>query len=197
LERNPAAARLTELLGNVTFLERPFHPTTLVSVVQTGPRGRRRQYECQHLNEELESRVEERTSELAAVTTSTPVPMAASLSSCRCMPIAPYRPARSTFRPVVQGTQTAVVVGPSGEEIFTDKYGRVKVQFHWDRDGKNDADSSCWVRVGQNWAGKRWGASFWPRIGQEVIVFHDQHAAATQRRFRHVQRPPESSRAEG
>jgi signal transduction histidine kinase len=66
LERNPAAARLTELLGNVTFLERPFHPTTLVSVVQTGLRGRRRQYECQHLNEELESRVEERTAELAA-----------------------------------------------------------------------------------------------------------------------------------
>jgi type VI secretion system secreted protein VgrG len=92
-------------------------------------------------------------------------------NSFTCIPIAlPYRPARSTFRPVVQGTQTAVVVGPSGEEIFTDKYGRVKVQFHWDRDGKNDADSSCWVRVGQNWAGKRWGASFWPRIGQEVIV---------------------------
>jgi signal transduction histidine kinase len=66
LERNPAAARLTELLGNVTFLERPFHPTTLVSVVQTGLRGRRRQYECQHLAEELESRVVERTTELAA-----------------------------------------------------------------------------------------------------------------------------------
>ena len=92
-------------------------------------------------------------------------------NSFTCIPAAlPYRPARGTFRPVVQGTQTAVVVGPAGEEIFTDKYGRVKVQFHWDRDGKNDADSSCWVRVGQNWAGKRWGASFWPRIGQEVIV---------------------------
>ncbi|HEY2137542.1 MAG TPA: ATP-binding protein [Xanthobacteraceae bacterium] len=66
LERNPAAARLMELLGSVTFLERPFHPTTLVSVVQTGLRGRRRQYECRHLNEQLESRVEERTAELAA-----------------------------------------------------------------------------------------------------------------------------------
>jgi signal transduction histidine kinase/ActR/RegA family two-component response regulator len=65
LERNPAAARLTEEMGNVTFLERPFHPTTLVSVVQTGLRGRRRQYECRRLNEELESRVEERTQELA------------------------------------------------------------------------------------------------------------------------------------
>ena len=66
LERNPAAAQLTETLGNVTFLERPFHPTTLVSVVQTGLRGRRRQYECRRLNEELELRVEERTAELAA-----------------------------------------------------------------------------------------------------------------------------------
>jgi signal transduction histidine kinase len=66
LERNPAAAALTAVLGNVTFLERPFHPTTLVSVVRTGIRGRQRQYECQKLNEELESRVHERTSELAA-----------------------------------------------------------------------------------------------------------------------------------
>jgi signal transduction histidine kinase len=66
LERNPAAAQLTEKLGNVTFIERPFHPTTLVSVVQTGLRGRRRQYECRRLNEELESRVGERTEELAA-----------------------------------------------------------------------------------------------------------------------------------
>jgi signal transduction histidine kinase/CheY-like chemotaxis protein len=66
LERNPAAAQLVETLGNVTFLERPFHPTTLVSVVQTGLRGRQRQYECRRLNEELESRVQERTSELGA-----------------------------------------------------------------------------------------------------------------------------------
>jgi type VI secretion system secreted protein VgrG len=92
-------------------------------------------------------------------------------NSFTCLPIAlPYRPPRSSPRPVVQGTQTAVVVGPPGEEIFTDKFGRVKVQFHWDRDGKNNIDSSCWIRVGQLWAGKRWGASFWPRIGQEVIV---------------------------
>ncbi len=81
-----------------------------------------------------------------------------------------FRPPRVTPHPTVKGTQTAVVVGPTGEEIFTDKYGRVKVQFHWDREGKNDTDSSCWVRVGQPIAGRRWGASFWPRIGQEVIV---------------------------
>lgn len=81
-----------------------------------------------------------------------------------------FRPARTTPKPFVQGTQTAVVVGPAGEEIFTDKYGRVKVQFHWDREGKHDVGSSCWVRVTQPWAGKRWGASFWPRVGQEVIV---------------------------
>jgi type VI secretion system secreted protein VgrG len=92
-------------------------------------------------------------------------------NSFSCIPAGlPFRPARSSPRPVVPGTQTAVVVGPKGEEIFTDKYGRVKVQFHWDRDGKNDAGSSCWVRVAQLWAGKRWGASFWPRIGQEVVV---------------------------
>jgi type VI secretion system secreted protein VgrG len=82
----------------------------------------------------------------------------------------PFRPKRLTAKPVVQGSQTAVVVGPKGEEIFTDKYGRIKVQFHWDRQGKNDEDSSCWVRVAQMSAGRRWGTSFWPRIGQEVLV---------------------------
>jgi len=65
LERNPTADKLTRALGNVSFLERPFHPTTLVSIVQTSLRGRRRQYECRRLNEELESRVQERTTELA------------------------------------------------------------------------------------------------------------------------------------
>jgi type VI secretion system secreted protein VgrG len=83
---------------------------------------------------------------------------------------APYRPARLTPRPVVQGPQTAVVVGPKGEEIYTDKYGRVKVQFFWDREGKKDENSSCWIRVAENWAGKQWGIVFHPRIGQEVIV---------------------------
>ena len=88
-----------------------------------------------------------------------------------CFPAAlPFRPPRLTPIPTVKGTQTAVVVGPKGEEIFTDKYGRVRVQFHWDRAGKLAPDSSCGVRVGQPIAGRRWGASFWPRIGQEVIV---------------------------
>ncbi|HEU4389591.1 MAG TPA: type VI secretion system tip protein TssI/VgrG, partial [Blastocatellia bacterium] len=92
-------------------------------------------------------------------------------NSFTCIPAAlPFRPQRRTPRPFVQGSQTAVVVGPPGEEIFTDKYGRVKVQFHWDREGKNDADSSCWVRVGTLWAGKQWGVIHIPRIGQEVIV---------------------------
>jgi type VI secretion system secreted protein VgrG len=81
-----------------------------------------------------------------------------------------YRPARVTPTPVVRGSQTAIVVGPAGEEIYVDKYGRVKVQFHWDREGKYNENSSCWMRVSQNWAGKRWGAMFIPRIGQEVIV---------------------------
>lgn len=82
----------------------------------------------------------------------------------------PFRAPRRTAKPVVQGPQTAVVVGKSGEEIWTDKYGRIKVQFHWDRYGKFDENSSCWVRVAQVWAGKTWGAIHTPRIGQEVIV---------------------------
>ncbi len=81
-----------------------------------------------------------------------------------------FRPARTTAKPAVKGPQTAVVVGPQGEEIHTDEHGRVKVQFHWDRYGKSDANSSCWVRVTQVWAGKNWGGIQIPRIGQEVIV---------------------------
>jgi type VI secretion system secreted protein VgrG len=85
-----------------------------------------------------------------------------------------FRPPRTTAKPIIAGTQSAVVVGPKGEEIYTDKYGRVKVQFHWDREGKNDQKSSCWIRVAQPIAGRRWGGSFWPRIGQEVVVaFHE------------------------
>jgi type VI secretion system secreted protein VgrG len=88
-----------------------------------------------------------------------------------CLPFElPYRPPCSTPRPQVRGCQTAYVVGPSGEEIYTDKYGRIKVQFHWDRDGKTDDKSSCWVRVASFWAGKNWGAIHLPRIGQEVVV---------------------------
>ena len=81
-----------------------------------------------------------------------------------------YRPYLKTPRPRIYGTQTAIVVGPPGEEIFTDKYGRVKVQFHWDRHGKANSDSSCWVRVAQTLAGNKWGAMFIPRIGMEVLV---------------------------
>ena len=89
-----------------------------------------------------------------------------------CIPSAlPFRPARTTPRPTVEGTQTAVVVGSLPvEQIFTDKYGRVKVQFFWDRKGKFDADSSCWIRVATAWAGKGWGQINIPRIGHEVIV---------------------------
>ena len=82
----------------------------------------------------------------------------------------PYRAARITPKPMVQGPQTAIVVGKAGEEIWTDKYGRVKVQFHWDRYGKADENSSCWVRASHPWAGKNWGAIAIPRMGQEVII---------------------------
>jgi len=92
-------------------------------------------------------------------------------NSFTCIPAnTPFRAQQVTPKPMVQGPQTAVVVGKSGEEIWTDKYGRVKVQFHWDRYGEKNEVSSCWVRVSQNWAGKNWGAMFIPRIGQEVIV---------------------------
>ncbi len=81
-----------------------------------------------------------------------------------------FRPARVTPKPHVQGPQTAMVVGPKGKEIYTDKYGRIKVQFHWDRDGKRDEKSSCFIRVAQAWAGKNWGFIMIPRIGHEVVV---------------------------
>lgn len=83
----------------------------------------------------------------------------------------PYRAPRVTPKPVVQGPQTAIVVGPKGEEIYTDQYGRVKCQFHWDRHGNADQDSSCWIRVAQNWAGKKWGSFNLPRIGQVIVDF--------------------------
>ena len=82
----------------------------------------------------------------------------------------PYRPPRVARKPAIHGSQTAVVVGKSGEEIWTDNYGRVKVQFFWDRQGRYDENSSCWVRVAQGWAGKQWGMIHIPRIGQEVVV---------------------------
>ena len=82
----------------------------------------------------------------------------------------PYRPARVTPKPTVAGPQTAVVVGPAGQEIYTDPYARVKVQFMWDRLGQADENSSCWIRVAQVWAGRNWGGIYNPRVGQEVIV---------------------------
>jgi len=81
-----------------------------------------------------------------------------------------FRPARVTPKPVVKGIQNAWVTGPKGEEIYTDSYGRVKVQFPWDRQGKKDDKTSCWVRVSSLWAGKGWGVIYIPRIGQEVLV---------------------------
>jgi type VI secretion system secreted protein VgrG len=83
-----------------------------------------------------------------------------------------YRPQRLTPKPRTQGPQTAVVVGPKGEEIWVDKFGRVKVQFHWDRIGAMDENSSCWVRVSSTWAGSNFGGIFIPRIGMEVIIDH-------------------------
>ena len=82
----------------------------------------------------------------------------------------PYRAPRITRKPVVEGPQTAIVVGDPAQEIWTDEYGRVQVQFHWDRKGERDQNSSCFVRVAQAWAGANWGSMHIPRIHQEVIV---------------------------
>ncbi|MGV2873942.1 type VI secretion system Vgr family protein [Colwellia sp. E150_009] len=105
-----------------------------------------------------------------ATTTTTEEP---ELYTCKYTAIpanAIYRPQVSAIKPKITGPQTAMVVGKSGEEIWTDKYGRVKVLFHWDRYGEADEKSSCWIRVSQNWAGKGWGTMQIPRIGQEVLV---------------------------
>lgn len=82
----------------------------------------------------------------------------------------PYRLTSLTEIPEISGPQTATVVGKAGEEIWTDEHGRVKVQFHWDRYGSADENSSCWIRVSEAWSGKGYGTVFLPRIGQEVIV---------------------------
>ena len=88
-----------------------------------------------------------------------------------CIPAATtFRPPSATPPPRIDGVQTAVVVGKSGDEIYTDKYGRIKIQFHWDRYGAKDENSSCWVRVATQWAGNKWGSVTIPRVGQEVVV---------------------------
>lgn len=112
-----------------------------------------------------------------------------------CIPLdVVYRPGRKTPKPLMEGPQTAIVVGPSNEEIYTDEFGRVKVQFFWDRLGKRDENSSCWVRVSQAWAGAGWGAMFLPRIGQEVIIDFlegdPDHPVITGRLYDGMNRPP-------
>jgi len=92
-------------------------------------------------------------------------------NSFECMPFSvPYRPPHKTRKPIVEGVQTAMVVGPSGDDIYFDDLGRVKVQFHWDREGQNNENSSCWIRVSDGYAGQKHGIQFTPLIGDEVIV---------------------------
>ncbi len=82
----------------------------------------------------------------------------------------PFRAPLTTPQPIIPGVQTAVVTGPSGDEIYTDKYGRIKVQFHWDRVGQKDEKTTCFIRVAQTMSGQNWGVFHIPRIGQEVVV---------------------------
>jgi type VI secretion system secreted protein VgrG len=110
---------------------------------------------------------------LEDVARTSPLDLDVGVYECRfeCIPAAAiYRPPRVTPWPVMRGSQTARVVGPANEEIHTDKYGRVKVQFNWDREGKFDEHSSCWIRVSQGSAGGQYGMLFLPRVGQEVVV---------------------------
>jgi type VI secretion system secreted protein VgrG len=121
------------------------------------------------------TRVEHHASIEGAYTTGKKESTLAYTNKFQCMPFdpaLPYRPQRVTAKPKIEGAQTALVTGVAedGQNYFTDKYGRVKVQFYWDRDGSRDADSSCWIRVAQIWAGKGWGAFFWPRPGHEVVI---------------------------
>ncbi len=96
-------------------------------------------------------------------------------NSFQCIPDAtPFRPRRVTPRPMIHGSQTALVVGPAGEEVYMDKYGRIKVQFHWDREGQKDENSSCWIRVATPWGGKGYGSISVPRIGNEVVVAFEE-----------------------
>jgi len=88
-----------------------------------------------------------------------------------CVPsTSSYRPNTKVHKPLIRGVQTAIVTGGASDEIYVDSYGRIKVKFYWDRLGTADENSSCWIRVSQNWAGKNWGAFFYPRVGQEVLV---------------------------
>ncbi len=82
----------------------------------------------------------------------------------------PYRPERRTQKPRILGVQSAIVVGPEDETVYTDEFGRVRVQFHWDREGQFDPKSSCWMRVSQGWAGPGYGLFNLPRVGHEVLV---------------------------
>jgi type VI secretion system secreted protein VgrG len=108
----------------------------------------------------------------------------------------PYRPESVTPQPSVQGVETATVTGPAGETIHCDELGRVRVQFHWDRYGKRDQNSSCWISVNQPWAGDGMGAINIPRVGQEVIVDflggNPEEPVIVGRIFTHLLRPPMS-----
>jgi type VI secretion system secreted protein VgrG len=126
----------------------------------------RREQNTEHLVLAVETAIEVEPQRAASALNAEPYRCAVEAMSARL----PFRPARLTPRPVVQGPQTAIVTGPAGEEIYTDEHGRVKVQFHWDREGKSDADSSCWLRVSQAWAGAGYGTIHIPRVGQEVVV---------------------------
>jgi hypothetical protein len=100
-----------------------------------------------------------------------------------------FRPQRPERR-LQQAAETAVVVGPEGQDIYTDEYGRIKVQFHWDREGKRNERSSCWIRVSQAWAGPTFGFQFIPRVGIVIIVTLASTQSTRRRSWAHSIREP-------
>jgi len=123
------------------------------------------------------------------------------INSFHCIPSdVHFRPFQEHRRPAMKGPQSAIVTGPAGEEIYIDEFGRIKAQFIWDREGKNDENSSCFLRVMQTWAGNGWGASFIPRIGHEVIVTFlngdPDRPIVTGTVYNGVNKPPYSSKTQ-
>jgi len=166
-----------ERIANLRIQQEEVHVRTVEGGSNCQPFSCGHRFELiEHPDEELNNRIFALTSlsfsiAEAALSSGEESANAAYFNSFSCIPIEiPYRPSHAFIKPKVSGIQTAFVVGPENEDIFTDKYGRVKIQFHWDRQGQRNENSSCWVRVGQLCAGAGWGAMFIPRIGQEVIV---------------------------
>jgi type VI secretion system secreted protein VgrG len=144
----------------------PGHTITVAQLLAKGQNGKYVITSCQHAGMQSPNYRTDKDIDDPYTNTFTCIPVGMAGTT----EVPPFRPQHTTAKPVIRGPQTGFVVGPGGEEIHTDKYGRVKVQLHWDREGRYNESSACWMRVAQGWAGKQWGTTFIPRIGMEVVV---------------------------